>query len=541
MRRTIASFLVATLTASNFIFGKFHAAERIEFHFEDMTIPIEIDQLIFWNQKLNQDMQNYQIDQIEDKEVIELGFWLNILGFESRSALSGFLSNPLFKDRSMERQLLRSWSGRKLLDEISDLVVIDQDKKGIMIFNTLEKLLDDQKQVSLLDLMQALPADVIQINLDELVKVLTNWRKELEKQEKLITDLRKLPSREILLETNAIFNKELNDPSIKKIKIKSLYRADDIEIEIWSPPSQSKKAIRNEWILFMPGLGSDPKHFHWLSKSLSQNGWEIVLINHQGSNTKAMNLLVQGKDPFPSGIELFPYRLEDLKAVLEEKERGLLNIKAKNVVLMGHSLGALNAFLASGAIVEKGLMERCNKALNDFSITNISRLLQCQLNDVPVTSEKEIPSLSAIVGINSFGKLLWPQSMGDKINVPILLTGGTFDLITPPLSEQLGLLISTNENMLSRTLIIEGASHFSPISIEIEEGEAKGSDVYQISDSLVGANPASVQVLLAQNIMEFLESLGTKRAMPVFSNQNSNVNLKFHILDHSKIYKLFKN
>ena len=169
LRGTIAGFLVAILTASNFVSGKFHAAERIEFHFEDMTIPIEIDQLIFWNQKLNQDMQNYQIDQIEDKEVIELGFWLNILGFESRSALSGFLSNPLFKDRSMERQLLRSWSGRKLLDEISDLAVVDKDKTGIMIFNTLENLLDNHNQVSLLDIMKALPSNVIHFNLDRIL------------------------------------------------------------------------------------------------------------------------------------------------------------------------------------------------------------------------------------------------------------------------------------------------------------------------------------------------------------------------------------
>ena len=162
-RGKIASFLVATLTASNFVSGKFHAAERIEFHFEDMSVPIEIDELILWNKnvrELKQDNQN------EKSETIELAFWLNILGFESRAALSDFLSGPLVKDKSMERQLLRSWAGRKLLDEIGDLAIIDQEEIGIMIFNTLEKLLEDQEQISLLDLMKALPSDVIHFNLD---------------------------------------------------------------------------------------------------------------------------------------------------------------------------------------------------------------------------------------------------------------------------------------------------------------------------------------------------------------------------------------
>ena len=68
-----------------------------------------------------------------NNESIELAFWLNILGFESRTALSEFLSSPLIKEKSMERQLLRSWAGRKLLDEVSDLVRLDQDTSGLEV------------------------------------------------------------------------------------------------------------------------------------------------------------------------------------------------------------------------------------------------------------------------------------------------------------------------------------------------------------------------------------------------------------------------
>ena len=73
----------------------------------------------------------------------ELAYWLNMLGFQSRDALANFLEVPFIKDESMSRQLLRSWAGRKLLDEISDLVVIDDDKTGVKVFNSIENLLDD--------------------------------------------------------------------------------------------------------------------------------------------------------------------------------------------------------------------------------------------------------------------------------------------------------------------------------------------------------------------------------------------------------------
>ena len=106
---------------------QFHGAERVEFHFEDMVIPIPIDELNIWNRDLNAENNDEEL-----KTTSELGYWLNMLGFNSRGALSNFLEAPFIKDESMTRQLLRSWAGRKLLDEISDLIVIDDDKTGVM-------------------------------------------------------------------------------------------------------------------------------------------------------------------------------------------------------------------------------------------------------------------------------------------------------------------------------------------------------------------------------------------------------------------------
>ena len=113
-----------------------------------------------------------------------------MIGFESRSSLSKFLKTPLVKERSMSRQLLRSWAGRRILEEISELIIVDNDMTGIKVFNTLEILLDKQKEVSTLDLLEEIPGDVIYFDLEEWIKIARNWRDELNDHKKLLAELR---------------------------------------------------------------------------------------------------------------------------------------------------------------------------------------------------------------------------------------------------------------------------------------------------------------------------------------------------------------
>ena len=90
----------------------------------------------------------------------------------------------------------------------------------------------------------------------------------------------------------------------------------------------------------MPGLGGDPNHFHWLARSLMQAGWPVLVLEHPGSDAAAVQGLLEGRQSF-DGAAALRDRLADLAAVLEAQQRGDLNIPGTEVVLMGHSLGAL--------------------------------------------------------------------------------------------------------------------------------------------------------------------------------------------------------
>ena len=133
------------------------AAEKINIMFEEMKIPINIDQLT--------KIEKYEEDSTE---VID---WFNKNGFSKVFELSKFLQFPIFKEEGLNRKLLRSWVGRQILSELSKTIIVPNDKDGVEIFNVIENLLDDKKQISTIDILRALPSEEISLDVDNLITV----------------------------------------------------------------------------------------------------------------------------------------------------------------------------------------------------------------------------------------------------------------------------------------------------------------------------------------------------------------------------------
>ena len=96
------------------------AAEKINIKFEEMSIPLTIDQLL--------NLENYKDDSTE---VID---WFKQNGFLKVFEISKFLKFPVFKEESLNRQVLRSWVGRKILSELSNTILVPNDKDGVLRF-----------------------------------------------------------------------------------------------------------------------------------------------------------------------------------------------------------------------------------------------------------------------------------------------------------------------------------------------------------------------------------------------------------------------
>ncbi len=492
------------------------AAEKINIRFEEMEIPLTIEQLS-------------KLEQYKDDST-ELMDWFKKNGFIKVFELSKFLEFPVFKEEGLNREILRSWVGRKILTELSKTITVPNDNNGIEIYNTIESLLEEKKEISTLDIIKALPSKEIYLNIDNLILIISSWKEELSIQQDLILKLNNLEKTNEVVFKNSENNFTTDLIKINK-KIYAPHRVEPFEVELWKSKNPSND---KELIIFMPGLGGEIDNFKWLGNELTKRGWPIVFIDHRGSNLDAFTEVLEGREAIPGSLDFFMNRIEDLDAVLKAHGRGEFGLANDSYILMGHSLGALIALLYEGNKPTGQLKEICELALKDFAVTNLSKLLQCQLSEIPLSEKNNDNKAIAIIGFNSFGSLVWPKENSSGIKIPTLLIGGTYDLITPLMNEQFTVFSALN-NPLNRFLIIEGASHFSPV--RVNNSYKENNDIFNINESFIGSDPVLVQDLSSKLIIEFIKSIKIQEIPSVIKNQRE-FGLDFHLLDLESIKEI---
>ena len=99
-------------------------------------------------------------------------------------------------------------------------------------------------------------------------------------------------------------------------------------------------------------------------------------------------------------------------------------------------------------------------------------------------------------------------------------------------------VFSALNNPSNRFLIIEGASHFSPI--RINKSYEDNYDVFKISETFIGSEPILVQDLSTNFIVEFLENIKEQEVPKVIKNQRD-LGLDFHLLDLKTIKEISEN
>ena len=479
--------------------GSARAAEQLELQLDGLAIPIELEQLEAWSRD-------------PDRSRNDLAVWLNLLDRRSRQDLVQLLRAPLLLDQSFGEQLLGSWTGQQMLNEVGQLLRSSNgssrsygssssngSNSSALLYQTLQQLLRTRKQVTTLELLRALPVERLELHLDGVLELAQQWRDQLDRQRLALQQLRflALPRRKAL---PLVLANGASPLAIQR-NLAVAHRSGPLPLQIWPSPKPSP----GPWVVLMPGLGGSAGQLGWLAAALASWGWPVVVLDHPGSDAVAMQAALVGQRP-PPGAETLPERLDDLQAVLQAQQRGELTELSvppgQPVVLMGHSLGGLAALMAAGLKPEPGLAQRCRKALQRLPLTNLSRLLQCQLpQSLPPQPRIRQTPIAGVVAFNGFGSLLWPSQGLVSLEVPVLLVGGSLDLVTPPLSEQLDVFLP-RAHPRNRLVMVEGGSHFSPVRVT-----RQGHALFQLGDELVGVEPRKVQQLLLQFTAEFLKGI----------------------------------
>ena len=523
-RRALCSSLLAgVLSFGSLLSLPLRAAEELDIRLDGLDLPLNLAELERWSRD-------------PEARSGELRVWLNLLDPQSQAQLHQLLNTALVQQRSFTQQMMRSWAGQRVAEELGVLLSTENGNAGPLVLSTLNALLKEQQQVTVLELMRALPVRQLTINLDGLLQLAQGWQQQLFEQKVALQALQTLPipqgtpllplSDGVLLEQQG----SAADRPPQRWRLPVSHRQEDLTLELWPVPGATT------WVLLMPGLGGSTDQLRWLAQALHERKWPVVLLDHPGSNELAVRELVQGRR-LPPGAETLPGRVQDLQAVVAAAHSGGLPQLGQRVVLMGHSLAGLTSLLAAGLRPEPGLRRRCDRSLADLPLINLSRLLQCQLPEVPLPALQPLAQpIAGVVTLNGFGSLLWPHRGLRGLEAPVLMLGGSLDLITPPLSEQLRLFLP-DPNPRSRLVLLEGASHFSPVRMQ----PSSEAPLFKFGEEWVGVDPARVQNLILSLSSEFLWGLDqgeAKRDLPPQRRDLGGVSA--YVLDH-ELAKLWES
>jgi predicted dienelactone hydrolase len=482
----VAAALMATPAA---------AADLLLVRLGDLELPLSLSQLERWSHTGEGGRGND-----------DLVMWLNLLDANARHNLRRFLQTPLLRDRSFGQQLLSSWAGERMLAEVGSLVSgPDGTNSAALLRRTLRQGLERRGEVTTLQLLRDLPVPVVTLRLDGLLAMGERWRHDLHRQ---IQAFRALPNLALPQRRLAALNfRGRRSQRPLQLNLPVAHRPEPLPLALWRPTGGG---AARPLLLLLPGLGGTADQLAWLAEALSARGWPVLVLQHPGSDEAAMKEALEGSRP-PPGAESLPQRQADITAVLAARAAGRIGPLSTTgpVVLIGHSLGGVAALLAAGLPPEPGLEPRCRQAIERLPISNPSQLLQCQLATVPWPHRPQPPAeLGGVVLLNSFGSLLWPSRGLADLPVPLLMVGGSLDLVTPPLREQLDLFLPGGDPG-RRLALVQGGSHFSPVHLDPED-----SALFRLGDELVGVEPARVQESLLSLIYEFLRSLEQPLTVP---------------------------
>jgi predicted dienelactone hydrolase len=468
------------------------AANQIQLRLDGLSLPLDLKELEVWTN-----------DPGHASGDLEL--WLRLMSPADRRGLQRVLKAPMLKQQSFGFQLLSSPAGEPLVAALGAvLTTADGTSTAPLLVATLRRLLKQQPQVSVLDVLRALPSDQLTLHLDRLLALADRWRGQVQQQSDALRQLRSLP---LPLRKSIATGLEIG-PRQQPVAVNLVvaHRAVPLPLEIWT----STQRKPGPWVLLMSGLGGNSNQLRWLAQGLAEGGWPVVLLEHPGSDERALQDSLVGLTP-PPGADALPMRLADIQAVLTAQREGALPplgpepTGRQGVVLMGHSLGALAALMGSGLTPETGVARRCQASKAELPLANLSELLQCQLPRItgdgsPAAvspSTAPVPVLG-VVAFNGFGSVLWPHAGLAGLTVPVLMVGGSVDLVTPPVQEQLQ-LFSHAHHPRSRLVVVDGGSHFSMVRVENQR-----QALFRLGEELVGRDPRKVQALVLNLTTEFL-------------------------------------
>jgi predicted dienelactone hydrolase len=400
-------------------------------------------------------------------------------------------------------QLTRAPLVIRLFDRIGDSIQTGGRRNGSQAIRTaLARAARDREGLTPLNFLRRFPSREVNLNLAEVFTIYDNLTELYKRRDRTIATLDRLAATAATTNTQRGFSTQVDLRDAGRIPWQRRQyswldrsRRRRVPADLYLPQTV---ATNLPVIVVSHGVAEDRTTYAYLARHLASHGFAVAVVAHTGGDANRFRNYFANTAPPPMATELLE-RPRDVSFVLDELQRRsqsdltLRRLDLQNVGLVGHSLGGYTVLALAGAEIDFDRLKRdCNpnrwRSLSERESLNVSVLLQCRADELPPRNYAlKDPRVRAIFAINPLGSTIFGRRGLSPIRVPVLLMGGSDDIITPAVPEQIYPFtwLQTPDKYLA---IVEKGTHFSTQAIDPTQQGA-----FPVSDGLIGPDPAQAR------------------------------------------------
>lgn len=456
--------------------------------------------------------QSLEVFAKEGKITSEFAFYTNRIKPQQLAQLRELLQTRFEVTPTLISQFTYSRIGEDLLQRVGELLRTQKRQNGFYALRaTLILSAADPEGLTILNAIRRYPSNTIQLNLSGTQEIIGNLSDLLKKRDAIVVALQQTAQAEAATGANINFSQQ---PDLRRagsfgwrkqtLEMNDISRKRRFPVDLYLPKTGTQNTPSFPVIVISHGVAENRETFAYVAQHLTSYGFAVAVLEHPGSDAKKFQQYFSGLAGPPEANELINRPL-DVKFMLDELQRisdsdpslkGQLNLQ--QVGAIGHSLGGYTALTLAGAPINfRQVRKDCfpNRSLD------LSVFLQCRAGELPrAVYPIQDQRIKAVMAINPLNSTILGQTGLSQIKVPTMLVGGSQDIFTPVVPEQIRPFtwLSTPNKYL---VLIENGTHFSTLD-KLDSGE----NVLPVPASLIGPNPAIARTYINALSLAFFQT-----------------------------------
>lgn len=430
------------------------AAETVSFWYSSLEFSVDINDL---EKNLEIDLEN-PIVEIEGNTFTEVNNQVNPINSPPVPKWQLLLTQDIRLDRVTVSRLLNSSLGTIILQSIGEIIRVSPSQNGFYALRSAFVLASSSSEsFTLLDVLRQFPADTINIDAQASLKLAHLFGQLQRETQREIAAIKHQAENESQDHSATEFSDFSQQPNVENpgsftwhqenLALYDQKRDRSLSVAFYRPQMDFNISKKTPLVVISPGFGVKKENFSYLAEHLASYGVAVAILDHPGSDyAQVKNFFAGTTREILTPQELIDrpqdvsYLLDELERLEQAKPSSLGTLDLEKVGIVGHSVGSYTALALGGAKLDiKYLQQYCSTNTLDLNWFNPSMAVQCLAAKLPSTKNYQLGDrrIAAIFAMNPFGSKIFGETGLNQLKIPVVFVGGSKDVFTPLLSEQI--------------------------------------------------------------------------------------------------------